>query len=173
MKEKSQKELEKDIVEITLKIHTAFPELSKYISEIPDKSFGKESNPIDSNTLKEYYNSLNKVVTEYAKTHMALKGTEEIIYDAYPHYPSSEDIYNQNKEERNLNPEDNSKNKTPNELPGTPNEKGFSDAMSGSDLDVPGSELDDQQERVGSEDEENNYYSIGGDNHNNLEEDNG
>jgi hypothetical protein len=42
----------------------------------------------------------------------------------------------------------------------------------GADLDVPGSELDDQQENVGSEDEENNYYSIGGDNHNNLDEDN-
>ncbi|WP_322550058.1 hypothetical protein [Flavobacterium psychraquaticum] len=43
----------------------------------------------------------------------------------------------------------------------------------GSDLDVPGSELDDQQESVGSEDEENNYYSLGGDNHNDLEEDKG
>jgi hypothetical protein len=33
----------------------------------------------------------------------------------------------------------------------------------GSDLDVPGSDLDDAQEEVGSEDEENNYYSLGGD----------
>jgi hypothetical protein len=32
----------------------------------------------------------------------------------------------------------------------------------GADLDVPGSELDNQQENVGSEDRENNYYSIGG-----------
>ena len=45
--------------------------------------------------------------------------------------------------------------------------------MSGDDLDVPGAGLDDQQESVGSEDEENNYYSIGGDNHNDLEEDKG
>ena len=51
------------------------------------------------------------------------------------------------------------------------NEKNFRDDMSGSDLDVPGSELDDQQENIGSEDEENNYYSLGGDNHNNLDED--
>jgi len=43
----------------------------------------------------------------------------------------------------------------------------------GSDLDVPGSELDDQQESIGSEDEENNFYSIGGDNHNDLEEEHG
>jgi hypothetical protein len=38
------------------------------------------------------------------------------------------------------------------------------------DLDVPGSELDDENEALGSEDEENNSYSLGGDNHENLEE---
>jgi len=38
------------------------------------------------------------------------------------------------------------------------------------DLDIPGSELDDQQENIGSEDEENNYYSIGGDDHIDLDE---
>lgn len=42
--------------------------------------------------------------------------------------------------------------------------------MAGSDLDVPGSELDDQNEAIGSEDEENNSYSLGGDAHeDNLE----
>ena len=39
------------------------------------------------------------------------------------------------------------------------------------DLDVPGSDLDDNEEELGEEDEENNYYSIGGDRHENLEED--
>lgn len=42
--------------------------------------------------------------------------------------------------------------------------------FSGKDLDVPGSELDDANEEIGSEDEENNSYSLGGDNHENLEE---
>ncbi len=32
-------------------------------------------------------------------------------------------------------------------------------------FDVPGTELDDEQEEIGSEDEENNTYSLGGDNH--------
>lgn len=41
----------------------------------------------------------------------------------------------------------------------------------GNDLDVPGAELDDENEAIGEEDEENNYYSLGGDNHENLEED--
>ena len=38
------------------------------------------------------------------------------------------------------------------------------------DLDVPGSENDDDSERIGEEDEENNAYSIGGDNHDDLDE---
>jgi hypothetical protein len=38
------------------------------------------------------------------------------------------------------------------------------------DLDIPGTELDDENEALGSEDEENNSYSLGGDNHENLEE---
>ena len=42
--------------------------------------------------------------------------------------------------------------------------------FSGYDLDVPGSDLDDEQERIGNEDEENNLYSLGGDNHEDLEE---
>lgn len=42
--------------------------------------------------------------------------------------------------------------------------------FSAHDLDIPGSELDDEQEEVGSEDEENNSYSLGGDNHEDLEE---
>ncbi len=35
--------------------------------------------------------------------------------------------------------------------------------FAGEDLDVPGSELDDEQEDIGSEDEENNSYSRGED----------
>ena len=42
---------------------------------------------------------------------------------------------------------------------------------SGDDLDIPGSELDNSNEEIGEEDEENNYYSLGGDRHENLEED--
>lgn len=88
----------------------------------------------------------------------------------YPENPSTEDAYNKWEEETELNPEDISKHKTPNEISGTRNEKDFTDDVLGSDLDVPGSELDDEQEIIGSEDEENNYYSLGGDGHNDLEE---
>lgn len=43
------------------------------------------------------------------------------------------------------------------------NERSSSNAISGSDLDVPGSEDDDTNEDIGEEDEENNSYSLGGD----------
>jgi hypothetical protein len=36
--------------------------------------------------------------------------------------------------------------------------------FTGEDLDVPGAELDDEDEAIGNEDEENNLYSLGGDN---------
>lgn len=45
--------------------------------------------------------------------------------------------------------------------------------VSGADLDVPGSEDDDANEMLGEEDEENNYYSLGGDNHESQEENKG
>jgi hypothetical protein len=51
------------------------------------------------------------------------------------------------------------------------NKKDFDDDLSGGDLDVPGSELDDELENIRSEDEENNYYSLGRDDHNDLDED--
>ena len=41
------------------------------------------------------------------------------------------------------------------------NEQGFGKSISGSDLDVPGSEEDDANEEIGEEDEENNPYSMG------------
>jgi len=98
---------------------------------------------------------------------------EKNILQGYPTYSASEDIYNKNTEEKEINPEDTSKNKELNDKGGKNNEKDFDDDMSGGDLDIPGSELDDLQEIIGSEDEENNYYSLGGDDHNDLDEDKG
>jgi hypothetical protein len=91
----------------------------------------------------------------------------------YPLYLQSEDIYSKYKKGKEIINEDISMNKGSNEKrsAGTNNEKDFNDDLSGSDLDIPGSELDDELESIGSEDEENNYYSLGGDNHNNLDED--
>jgi hypothetical protein len=171
---KTKEEWDQDIKNITNLIYRKYPELSKYISEIPFKDTGKDEVTLES--LEDYYHSLEELVYEYAKTHgskIPRKNIEKSSFPGYPPYPPSEDIYSQAKKEMNLNPEDLTKTKTPNEKRSPMNEKDFGDDMTGDDLDVPGSELDDQQESVGSEDEENNYYSLGGDNHDDLEEDKG
>ncbi len=105
-----------------------------------------------------------------------LKGKPESVdLSGYPLYPEGDDIYNRFLEETDIDPEEisaridsiednESENNNLNRPMGKP---------SGSNLDVPGSELDDKQEDIGNEDEENNYYSIGGDNHNNLDENQG
>lgn len=91
----------------------------------------------------------------------------------YPEYPESEDIFMKSKKEDKVSPDDISKVKEENLKPNQWNEKSFEEDKSGDDLDIPGSDLDDNSEDIGSEDEENNYYSLGGDNHNDLEEDKG
>jgi hypothetical protein len=79
-----------------------------------------------------------------------------------PVYKKEDDIYSREKEE-------------PLEEEGYPGKRkaGKSGKNLGEDLDVPGAELDDADEAIGEEDEENNYYSLGGDAHDDLEEDKG
>src|SRR5688572_29286230 len=85
-------------------------------------------------------------------------------FPGYPMYPSTDDIYSKLKEETEIDPEDTTKVKSKNEDPDAKlNEKDFKDDVTGGDLDIPGSELDDAQEEIGSEDEENNGYSLGAD----------
>jgi hypothetical protein len=50
------------------------------------------------------------------------------------------------------------------------NEKTSANAISGSDLDTSGIDEDDMDEEIGEEDEENNPYSLGGDNNSINEE---
>lgn len=91
----------------------------------------------------------------------------------YPLYPAIEDIYNKFKEEKNLDPENISRTKTSvrNDNEESDREQDLSNHFPGSDLDIPGSEMDNEQEMTGNEDEENSYYSLGGDDHNDLDED--
>ncbi|HRD57086.1 MAG TPA: hypothetical protein PK504_03510 [Ferruginibacter sp.] len=67
-------------------------------------------------------------------------------------YPATDDIYQKAQKENFI-------------------EEDEASSMDG-ELDVPGAELDDANESIGEEDEENNYYSLGGDNHQDLDESN-
>ena len=115
--------------------------------------------------------SASAVEIDFEKQVESTKSDKE--FPGYPKYAPSEDIYNQYKEEQDIDPENIGQMKEVNDVPEMMNEKSFEDDLVGDDLDVPGSELDDMAEEIGSEDEENNYYSIGGDNHNDLEEQKG
>ncbi|MFD2907861.1 hypothetical protein ACFSX9_03840 [Flavobacterium ardleyense] len=163
---KTINEIQESITNITAKIQREFPELNKYILEMPQNNTDTEE--VTIKCLTDYYLSLEDIVSEYSKTH-----SQKTHYADQQIYPPSEDIYVQFKEETEINPEDITKKKIIDETTGGNTVKMSEEYRLGGDLDVPGSELDDQQESVGSEDEENNYYSLGGDNHNDLEEDNG
>ena len=90
----------------------------------------------------------------------------ETEFPGYPLYPASEDIYTAGIKEDNVDPENVDKSKEPNDkIPTEWNESDYSHQSTGDDLDIPGSEYDDEAEDIGLEDEENNYYSLGGDNH--------
>jgi hypothetical protein len=98
------------------------------------------------------------------------KYREQEEFPGYPEYPESDDIYNNQVKEEDINPDTISERVLPN-LASDLDRKTLEDYdVVGAELDIPGSELDDVQESLGAEDEENNYYSLGGDNHENLEE---
>lgn len=171
---KTKANLEQSILKLTTTIQVEYPELAQFITEMPQNN--SENEEVTLKSLEDYRNSLKDILVKYGTTHVeepSSDNAEAKEYADLQRYPPSEDIYVQFKEEKDLNPEDISKKKIPNEKESGWNEKDFGDLKTGADLDVPGAELDDQQENVGSEDEENNYYSIGGDNHNDLEEDKG
>jgi len=77
-----------------------------------------------------------------------------------PVYKKEDDIYSREKEEP-LKDEDVTEIRSDNNA---------NDPQD--DLDIPGAELDNKDELIGEEDEENNYYSLGGERHDDLEEDN-
>ncbi len=89
----------------------------------------------------------------------------EKTFPGYPAYPADEDIMNKGEKEdldvENLTRSDRGHKKNKDQP--VPDEE--------AGLDVPGAELDDREEEIGEEDEENNFYSLGGDRHEDLEED--
>jgi hypothetical protein len=76
-------------------------------------------------------------------------------------YPATEDIFVQLDQENDIDIETIPNNKKVQNRPEIWDENTLPTQGIGSDLDIPGSELDDAQEQVGSEDEENNFYSEG------------
>jgi hypothetical protein len=100
------------------------------------------------------------IISEGVIHHHVHEGLVVKQLPGYPTYPVGEDIYEQDKEDKEINPEQ----ITTEEELSENSQKDFDEDSLDSGLDIPGSELDDEQEKIGSEDEENNYYSLGDDN---------
>jgi hypothetical protein len=116
---------------------------------------------------------MNKKGIKRKRVHIFTSNSVPANTEGYPASPVGEDIYDKDKKEKSIDPEDITKKKVP--VPkariGKENEKDFTEDLTAEDLDVPGSELDELEENAGFEDEENNYYSLGGDGNNKLDED--
>lgn len=66
---KTEKELHSAILELTMKIKEQFPELSKYILEMPVTIPNVENPEINRKALQEYYDSLEIMLKEYIENH--------------------------------------------------------------------------------------------------------
>ncbi|MCK0157826.1 hypothetical protein MWU65_11585 [Cellulophaga sp. F20128] len=65
----SQKDLNDKIRLTTLKIQEEYPELIKYLIEIPRSSQSKAEKGIGSQALKDYLDSLNNLLESYTLKH--------------------------------------------------------------------------------------------------------
>lgn len=66
---KTEKELNDAILTITMRIRNEYPELMKYLSELPVTIPDVENPEINSKVLTEYYESLENILTNYILEH--------------------------------------------------------------------------------------------------------
>ena len=64
---KTIKELDAAILEITMKIKEQYPELSKYMLEMPDTIPNIENPKMNAKALQDYYDSLEVLLKDYIK----------------------------------------------------------------------------------------------------------
>ncbi len=67
---KSDKKLNSEILRITMTIQEKYPELSKYLGEMPVTIPDTKSPEINSDDLRAYYDSLNSLLKSYIHEHL-------------------------------------------------------------------------------------------------------
>lgn len=68
---KTKEDWEEEITKVTMRIQKQFPELEKYISELPQNFVKDKMEIINCENLEEYHNTLIEILKEYSKTHSA------------------------------------------------------------------------------------------------------
>jgi hypothetical protein len=66
---KTEKEINQSILEITMKIRNEYPELIKYLSEMPVTIPDVENPEMTIKVLTDYYESLKNIVEKYISSH--------------------------------------------------------------------------------------------------------
>lgn len=66
---KTENEINKDIIETTMVIDETFPELSKYIEEMPVTIPNTNEPEINETNLEDYQSSLDVLLNKYAANH--------------------------------------------------------------------------------------------------------
>lgn len=66
---RTKKDLNRDILDITMTIEEMFPELSKYLGEMPVTISNPPNREIAMTTLKDYYDSLYSFLRNYSTYH--------------------------------------------------------------------------------------------------------
>ena len=69
---KTENEISKDIIETTMGIEEKFPELSKYIDEMPVTIPNANKPEINEINLKDYQSSLDVLLNKYAANYNRL-----------------------------------------------------------------------------------------------------
>ncbi|MBK8627628.1 MAG: hypothetical protein IPN86_19300 [Saprospiraceae bacterium] len=70
MDDKTNIEWTQDIIRITTEIKTNYPELSKYVDEMPVSLNSINAEDKSPNNMKEYYESLEMLIKKYKETHI-------------------------------------------------------------------------------------------------------
>ncbi len=73
-KMKTDNQYEQAILDILNKISVDFPELVKYINEMPLRTNDSNEKGIQKEELEAYFNSLTELYVDYSGSHSVLKG---------------------------------------------------------------------------------------------------
>ena len=69
---KTEAELNQNIVKMTMTIRNEFPELMKFLNEMPETLPNLENPEINIKILQDYYDSLEDLLRKYAPNHSSL-----------------------------------------------------------------------------------------------------
>ncbi len=70
---KTNYELNNEILKVTMNIEETYPELAKYISELPTSTSDESDSVFDKEEINEYLDSLNNLIASFANSNQPLK----------------------------------------------------------------------------------------------------